>query len=134
VKQRLANDPAGFAIEGMPVSDLAISLAALEKLFKQETGGRFAFFRGSRAIRILRAQIHLLATEYARLQNSRSASEQQAELYKDFVKVIGEPREFALFLKEHFPGTWVELADKGLPHTRIAETIMLNLKEGRPVN
>jgi hypothetical protein len=135
VKQQLANDPAGFALEGMPVSGLATALMALEKLYKQQSDGPFLLrpIRQRRAIRILREQIHMLALEYARLQNSRSAAEQQAELYKDFVKVIGIPREFAMFLKEHFPNTWVELSENGLPHTRIAEQIMLRLKDGKPV-
>lgn len=128
-----AIDKTGAALEGMPPSDVANVVNGLEGLFQQELRGRFPFFRQGRAIKILRAQIQALALDYARLQNSGNASDQQAALYRDIMQVMGQPREFAVFLKEQFPSAWLDLSAKGLKHTQIAQEIMLSLKEGKQV-
>lgn len=101
------SDKTAYAVHGMPPSELADKVTALENLYQKERSQRVERWLPYRSneIKILREMIHSLALGYAELQNQGTAQNAQAESYQNFVKSIGsaaQQRSFFMFLKEHF--------------------------------
>lgn len=134
--KKVYKDKASTAVEGMVETTAGIEVARLEKQYKaliQNPTGDPAE-RIATAFEVARAQIAILALAHEKLTADLSAKKTQATQYQEFIKLYGQPREMAIFLKEQFPNTWAEQSEKGAPFTQIAQHIMLSLKEGRAVN
>lgn len=102
------SDKTAYAVHGMPPSELADKIVALENLYQKERTERRlpGWLQNRKAeIKILRDMVHLLALAYARLQNSGLAENAQAASADNFIKTVGSPaqqRAFLMFVKEHF--------------------------------
>lgn len=140
--KKVYKDKATTAVEGMVGTRVGIEVLRLEKEYKQLTQGnplpvsmpRTPEQLIIRAFEITRQQVGVLALAYDQIDADRAAAIVQSQQYVEFTRLMGLPRDFVIFLKEHFPNTFTEEAARGIPHTRIAEQIMLKLKAGQPVS
>jgi hypothetical protein len=133
--KKVYKDKASTAVEGMTDTPVSREVATLESKYKalsQSNDGKPE--RIVLAMQMVRQQVAVLALAHERRLSELQASQTQSEHYAEFLRSMGQPRELAIFLKEQFPNTWAEQSEKGVQFTKIAQHIMLSLKEGRAVN
>lgn len=136
------------AIEGLPPSDVAEKLTAIEKLIQR----RANFFQTGERLRLAREQVRMLALALAQLVNFQNADRIQAEKYQEFIRLMGEPALLGRFLRENFPNTFETMSQEQVTETvaaagggsreilrrtrltEIAMYILGELKAGRKVN
>ena len=116
IRNRAVDDDAAAAISGLPIhpdSDLALKLGALERLREKE---KTKVFR-SDEVKVLRAEVAVLALSWAELKNRQDSKEAQgAELY-EYRKLIGsmvEVAQFEAWFREKHGQAWIDGAGKTL--------------------
>jgi hypothetical protein len=123
---------AAKAIEGMPEGTVAKQIELYEGLYRDwQTGGYFHWWHrlvlrlARDPIRILRSMIRDLAVAHSHEVMNNRANLQQADSLGQFVKMVGDSREFRAFLYEHFYTELKRAEALNTPLLILAREIML---------
>jgi hypothetical protein len=124
IRNRLLADDATEAIKGIALpleSELAQKLQALEKLREvaklEAEKGRKTIDRYSDEIRILRAEVALLALEYSALMNRKDFERVEADNAKQYFATVGSLLEVAKFqewFRQKYNSEWINKGEMKL--------------------
>lgn len=132
-------DAASRAIEGMPESELARHLKALDSRFAALCQISDVADVHEQAERLLLAfdttrEITMeLANACGKAQADLAAAKVNLDQVIEYRRIVGDPGKLQRFLQGQFPKSWAALSD-GRPLVDIAEEIVRKLQSGQPVN
>lgn len=109
IQNRMVSDDATEAIKGIPfpeLSDLGEKLQAMERLRQQAKADKSP----TGEIKILRAELALLALAYSALLNRKDFEAVEADNAKNYFLTVGsllEVAEFGNWFRQRYPVEWV---------------------------
>jgi hypothetical protein len=132
---------ASHALIGIPPSEIADKMEYCEKQRENwvEQGSRNWFKRITRAwaarvmrglLQIHRTELFELAITVAKQQNDARAAVSQADTYRQFVRLVGDNREYRAFLYEHFGNDLAQADAMNQPLLELTKGMLLKFKYG----